>query len=155
MLLRKGDSKETIQKKMKRVLEAHSLNHFTDDKIGSFVVNQMGNDLPIKVMVTVTEETVEFWCELAFEADEENYDNIVRGLNDLNAAIPLGAFLIEPVSKIAIYRYSYIYVDMSPGLDLLFALLNMAVNTVDAHDGELRAIMPIREKFDRYNKMFN
>ena len=49
--------------------------------------------------------------------------------------------------------HSYIYIDVRPNPDLILSLLKMAIDTVDAHDGALKALMPIK-KDDKYTMMF-
>lgn len=153
MFKRKGDTRESLYRKICRIFDGNGVEYTADHDKFLIVTPQMGDDLPITMIITVSEGTVEFRCKLAFDASEDNYQVILDAINRLNSEIALGAFVIDPDSGWVMYRYSYIYIDVRPNPDLILSLLKMAIDTVDAHDGALKALMPIK-KDDKYTMMF-
>ncbi|MBO7205856.1 MAG: YbjN domain-containing protein [Candidatus Methanomethylophilaceae archaeon] len=153
MFGRKGDTRDSLYKKICKIFDANGIEYKSDDDNYIIVTPQMGDDLPITMFITVSEGTVEFRCKLAFDASEDNFQIILDAINKLNSEIALGAFVIDSESGWVMYRYSYIYIDVKPNADLILSLLKMAIDTVDAHDGALKALMPIK-KDDKYTMMF-
>ena len=150
---RKGDTKDSLYRKIRKIFDANGIEYKADDSNYIFITPQMGDDLPITMIITVSDGTVEFRCRLAFDASEDNFHIIIDAINKLNAEIALGAFVVDPDNGWVMYRYSYIYIDVKPNADLILSLMKMAIDTVDAHDGALKALMPIK-KDDRYTMMF-
>lgn len=153
MFGRKGDTKVSLYKKICKIFTANGIEYKADDANFIIATPQMGDDLPIMMFITVAEGTVEFRCKLAFEACEDNFMIIIDAINKLNSEIALGAFVVDPDNGWVMYRYSYIYIDVKPNADLILSLLKMAIDTVDQHDGALKALMPVR-KDDKYTMMF-
>ena len=153
MFGRKGDSKESLYRKICKIFSRNGIEFKADDANYIIATPQMGDDLPIMMFITVSEGTVEFRCKLAFEATEDNFQIILDAINKLNTQIALGAFVVDPDNGWVMYRYSYIYIDVKPDADLILSLLKMAIDTVDQHDGALKALMPVK-KDDKYTMMF-
>ena len=153
MFGRKGDTKEYLYKKIRKIFDANGIEYKADDANFIIVTPQMGDDLPITICITVSEGTVEFRCKLAFDATEDNFQVILNEINRLNNETAMGAVVIDPENGWVMYRYSYIYIDVKPNADIIMSLLKMAVDTVDQHDGALKQLMPVN-KDDRYTMMF-
>ena len=153
MFGRKGDTKESLYKKIRKIFDANGIEYKADDANFIIVTPQMGDDLPITVFITVSEGTVEFRCKLAFDATEDNFQIILNEINRLNNETAMGAFVIDPENGWVMYRYSYIYIDVKPNADIIMSLLKMAVDTVDQHDGALKQLIPVN-KDDRYTMLF-
>lgn len=153
MFGRKGDTRDSLFRKIRKIFDKNGIEYKRDDSNYIFVTPQMGDDLPITIFITVEEGTMEFRCKLAFEVMEDNYQIVLDAINRLNTQITLGAFVIDPENGWVMYRYSYIYIDVKPNEDLILSLLKMAIDTVDQHDGALKALMPVT-KDDKYTLMF-
>lgn len=153
MFGRKGDTKESLYKRIQKVFDSKNIEYKVDEANYLIVTPQVGDDLPITVFLTVTDTNVEIRCRLAFDVTEENYMLVLEEINRLNAGISLGAFLIDPENKWVLFRFSYVYLETRPSENIIMSLLRMAVETVDAHDGPLKALMPIT-KDDKYTMMF-
>lgn len=153
MFTKRGISKEELRSRIIEVLESKGLEYRVDPEGKYLIVPHMGDDLPITLFMILSEGTVEFKCKLAFEATEENFQTIIEAVNRLNSQIAMGAFVVDTDNGWITYRYSYIYIDVRPKKELLWSLIEMALNTVDEHDGALKAIMPIKRD-DDYMMMF-
>lgn len=152
-MFKKGDSKERVFRKIRDVLERDGVEYKKDEINTTIAITSIGENTPFTMMIVVSEGTIEFRCKLAFEATEENYNSIVHAINDMNSRIVMGAFIVDPEEGWVMYRYSYIYIDVKPDLNLLRSLIMMVVNTVDSHDEALGTLMPTHNE-DRYTMMF-
>ncbi len=100
-----------------------------------------GDDLPIAVIVKVDEGFLTFRCKLAFDAPEPKHKTIVWELNKINDELQFGSFRLDTESGWVSFHYSLIFGDNKLDPQLIAAVLKMVIDTVDAHDGDLKKLL--------------
>ncbi|MDC7950652.1 YbjN domain-containing protein [Methanomassiliicoccaceae archaeon COG_1] len=133
-----------------KALDGEGIKYKTDANIFTVYSTFQGDDLPIKVEITVDKENP-FLCFnslLDLQAPIESYKDILNGLNELNAGLHFGAFILDPESGRVMYRYHFMFAaDYRPSQDLINGILSMVVSTVDEHDGDLKRLIPENTHF--------
>ncbi|MEE3400540.1 MAG: YbjN domain-containing protein [Methanomethylophilus sp.] len=103
-----------------------------------------GDDMPVKLSVSVSDEApvIMFDCLLDFKAPSQSFGTILEGLNVINSALHFGAFILDPESGRLLYRYHFLMDGHIPSKDVILGVVKMVVDTVDANDGGIKALIP-------------
>lgn len=145
----KSASASDVYADLKNALASADVKFNTDDQAFTVYSVFQGDDLPIKVEISV-DPKYPFLCFnslLDFQAPEESYGAILEGLNAINAGLHFGAFILDPETGRVMYRYHYMFAEYRPSKDLIVGLTGMVVKTVDENDGNLKKLIPESTKF--------
>ena len=108
-----------------------------------------GDDMPVKLSVSVSDDVpaIMFDCLLDFKAPGQSFGPVLEGLNTINSSLHFGAFILDPESGRLLYRYHFLMGGRLPPKDVILSVVKMVVDTVDANDGAIKALIPERTAF--------
>jgi len=137
---KKTTTKKDVIETVRRAFETTGLKYNYNSAREVFITCFEGDDLPITINIAVHDRVLRFVCPLDLKAKEGNYKDVLWELNGINKDLLFGAFYLDPEDGMIAFEYSFPFMeaDVSPEFVLIF--IKLCKETVDAHDGDLKAI---------------
>lgn len=150
-----GSKPAKVYKDVCEAFTSKDIKYNTDEEKLMVYSTFKGDDLPIKLTVSVNDEmpVLCFDALLDFQAPMGSHAAIMNGLNEINSTLHFGAFVLDPESGRVIYRYHHMFAEYIPSRDVILSITEMVVGIVDANDGNLKKLIPERSEFK--DPMFN
>lgn len=151
---KKAADDNSVYATMIKALDKAQLKYERHDDKRAVTFTMQGDDLPIATLMAVDSSAITFRCMLAFEAPEERYPEVMFSLNAINDELKFGSFRLDTENGHVNFNYGYIFADANPSGDLILSILKMVVDTVDAHDGDLKKIATVVTPYTGHDPMF-
>jgi len=121
-------------------LEAAGIEYEYSEATGDYSATVKGDDLPIRMVVSMDPLMLRFKLQLDLEISPDNYSEVFRQLNGINSRMTFGIFIIDEENARVFYRYEFPYAEARVSSDFVTWLVGYAVKEVDRHDGELKML---------------
>lgn len=131
---------ETVYQTLLDALNALGYDCDADPEAMSIEAIVPGDDLEIGFMAYVEEGRIRMSCILSISVPPERRRDLVWELNSINSELIYGCFTLGE-DGIVSYDYTHIYNDTAPSPELMAALADLMVSTVDEYDGELDRVI--------------
>ncbi len=92
------------------------------------------------LLVIVESSTLVFLSPLNLEAKQENFKTVAWELNNINKGIKFGKFNLDAENGRILYQFSFPYVEAAVSKKFFATFLQIVLETVDEHDGDLKKI---------------
>lgn len=144
-----ADGPARIYKEIRAALDSENLAYREDALKREIWCLFEGDDMPVKLSVSVSDEApmIMFDCLLDFKAPDKSFGPVLEGLNVINSSLHFGAFILNPETGRLLYRYHFLLDGRIPSRDVILAVVKMVVDTVDANDGAIKALIPEKTSF--------
>jgi len=121
-------------------LEAAGIKFEYNEASNEFCATVEGDDLPIKLSVSMDPLMIRFKMLLALNICPDNYSEVFRQLNGINSRMTFGIFVIDEANAKVFFRYEFPYAEARVSSDFVAWLVKHIVEEVDSHDGELKKL---------------
>lgn len=109
----------------------------------------MGDDLPIKILIRVADQTFHIICILDFVAESNKFQEVCWNLNCINKDLLFGSFVLDPEDGRVTFEYAMIFAESDLSQSFIASMIRMLVDTVDKYDGDLKKIAEkVQRPFD-------
>lgn len=147
--------KAELVKLIKEYFDKAEIKYDFEEKEGysTYVTGAMGDDLPILMLIHISDESLSFSCPLKLKAAPDNYQKVVWELNLINKNLIYGAFYLDPEDGFIVYEYGFPYTEARFTEEFFLGFIRMIYSTVDEHDGDLKKIaetVPREEYLNMY-----
>ena len=126
--------------KIGQYLKKAGLENRFDEENDTYYVGSMGDDLPIITLVIIQDQIISFRCPLQLQAAPSNFQKVLAALNEINRKMLMGAFYLDDEEGYILYEYGFPYAETRLSEEFFMAVLKMAIDTVDAFDGDLKKL---------------
>jgi hypothetical protein len=141
----KTASRDDLYDTCVKAFENNDWKYVADKKDCIIYSEFTGDDMPIEIFLGVSDTILNYTCFLGFKAESSKYMEVAWSLNSINKDLTFGSFRLDPETGLLTFNYSHLYVESAPSSDLIAAIMNMVLEIVDKHDGDLKKIAVVTE----------
>ena len=131
---------EQVVSVIKNALDSQDFKYRYVDEAKLFVTSFMGDDLPIATNIRVLDGVIHFMLLLDLKTSPDNFSKVSWELNCINKQLMFGAFILDPDDGMISFEYGFPYVEADVSSAFILYFTKCMVDTVDAHDGDLKKI---------------
>ncbi len=134
-----GSSEGDVRRIVMRVLDAANVKYeAADEHIIS--TGFMGDDLPIRMVITTDNNRLAFVCLLDLVAERSAYPKVTWELNRINSGLAFGAFYMNPDDGHILFEYAFPYATSPVTDEFVATFIKLVAQVVDDHDGDLKKL---------------
>ena len=134
-----GSSEDEVRRIVKRVLDGGNVKYeVADDHIIS--TGFMGDDLPIRMIITTDNSRLAFVCLLDLVAEQSAFPKVTWELNRINSSLAFGAFYMNPEDGHIYFEYAFPYATSPVTEEFVSTFIRLVAQVVDDHDGDLKKL---------------
>lgn len=135
----RGSSEEEVRRIVRKVLDGANVKYeVTDDH--TIATGFMGDDLPIRMVITTDNSRLAFVCLLDLVAEKSAYPKVTWEINRLNSALAFGAFYMNPDDGRIFFEYAFPYATSPVTEEFVLTFIKLVAQVVDDHDGDLKKL---------------
>ena len=135
----KGSSEGEVRRTVKKVLDTSAVKYeVVDDHV--IRTGFMGDDLPIRMIITTNDKRLAFVCLLDLKAEKSSYPKVTWELNRINSNLAFGAFYLNPDDGNIFFEYAFPYATSPVTEEFVVTFTKLVVEVVDEHDGDLKKL---------------
>ena len=134
-----GSSEDEVRRIVKRVLDGANVKYeVADDHIIS--TGFMGDDLPIRMIITTENSRLAFVCLLDLVAEQSAFPKVTWELNRINSSLAFGAFYMNHEDGHIYFEYAFPYATSPVTDEFVATFIRLVAQVVDDHDGDLKKL---------------
>lgn len=135
----KGSSEEEVCRIVRKVLDGGKVKYEVPDD-HTIATGFMGDDLPIRMVITTGDSRLAFVCLLDLVADKSAYPKVAWELNRINSGLAFGAFYMNPEDGHIFFEYAFLYATSPVTEEFVLTFIKLVAKVVDDHDGDLKKL---------------
>jgi hypothetical protein len=134
-----GSSEDEVRRIVKKVLDGANVKYeVADDHVIS--TGFMGDDLPIRMIITTDNSRLAFVCLLDLVAEKSAFPKVTWELNRINSNLAFGAFYMNPEDGHIFFEYAFPYATSPVTDEFVATFIRLVAQVVDDHDGDLKKL---------------
>ena len=135
----RGSSEEEVRRIVRKVLDGGGVKYEVADD-HTIATGFMGDDLPIRMVITTDNSRLAFVCLLDLVAEASAYPKVTWELNRINSGLAFGAFYMNPEDGHIFFEYAFPYATSPVTEEFVLTFIKLVAQVVDDHDGDLKKL---------------
>ena len=134
-----GSTEEEVRRIVRKVLDGANVKYEAADE-HIITTGFMGDDLPIRMVITTDNNRLAFVCLLDLVAEKSAFPKVTWELNRINSSLAFGAFYMNPDDGHIFFDYAFPYATSPVTEEFVVTFIKLVAQIVDEHDGDLKKL---------------